>query len=264
MPNFLHNFTPQPVALALGAVTVRWYGLFIVAGVILALMAAKQLAKNKQISFDDIIDLTFWLVLFGVIGARLYEVLILEPRYFFSNPAEVIKIWHGGLAIHGAIIAGLITLIVWCRQKKQDFWLVADLTATVLPLAQTLGRFGNYFNQEVFGWPTSLPWGIPIELANRPPEFVTEQYFHPAFLYESVLNLSLFIILFVLFKKQWLKSGQYLALYLLGYGLIRFLMEFVRLDQTAVIGGFRWPQIFSLLLIGVGLMIFYQKRKTPA
>jgi phosphatidylglycerol:prolipoprotein diacylglycerol transferase len=260
MFNLLHNFSPNPILMQLGPISIRYYGLIIVLVLGLAIWLAFKLAKGK-ISADDTIDLAFWLALSGIIGARLYEVLILESGYFWSHPAEIIKIWHGGLAIHGAIIGGIIALVVWCYKKKQDFWFLADLAAVVLPLAQAIGRWGNYFNQEVFGRPTDLPWGIAIDLANRPLEFTGEKYFHPTFLYESILNLILFFILLFLYKKQRLKSGQYLGVYLIGYGVIRFLMEFIRIDQTALFFGFRWPQIFSLIVIFVGLMIIWRKKK---
>lgn len=260
--DFLHNFIPSPIFLEIGPITFRYYGLIIVLAISAVIFLSARLTKNK-LSTDDLIDLVFWLVLSGLIGARLYEVLILESGYFFANPLEIIKIWHGGLAIHGAIIGGVVALIVWCRNKKQDFWQLVDVSAVVLPLAQAIGRWGNYFNQEVFGRPTNLSWGIPIDPANRPLEFINEKYFQPTFLYESILNLCLFLLLFFLYKKQKLKSGQYLSVYLIGYGLIRFLMEFIRIDQTAMIGNFRWPQVFSLVIIIFGLMLF-RKKRTPA
>lgn len=279
MLNFLHTFTPTPIIFQLGPLTFRYYGLIIASAILVAILVALKIIKSKEKPTDDLWDLAFWLVLAGIIGARAYEVLILAPGYFFANPAEIIKIWQGGLAIHGAIIAGIATLIIWCRYKKQSFWLWADVGAIVLPLAQAIGRWGNYFNQEVFGLPTNLPWGIPIELVNRPAQFINNQYFHPTFLYESVLNLILFVVLFGAYRisskkemgsfirhggfRMTILDGQYLGVYLIGYGLIRFLMEFIRIDQTALLFGFRWPQIFSLILILIGVVIIY-KKKTPA
>lgn len=263
MFDFLHNFLPSPVFFEWGVLTIRYYGLFIVLGAVLAILVALDLAKKRRLKNDDVIDLALWLILFGIIGARFYEVLILEPNYFFSNPQEIFKIWRGGLAIHGAIIFGLLTIFVWCYYKKQKFWHWVDLVAVVLPLGQALGRFGNYFNQEVFGKPTDLPWGIPIELSNRPDGWQQYQYFHPTFLYESVANFLLFFILWRLYKKQKLNAGQYGACYLFGYGLIRFFLEFIRLESTAMIGDYRWPQIFSIFLMIIGLIIFSYNKKTP-
>ncbi len=266
---FLHNFLPSPIFWQFGPLVIRYYGIIISLAIVAAVLLAIRLKPRHGFSTDDLLDLVFYVIIFGVIGARAYEVVILEPRYFFSHPAEMLMIWHGGLAIHGAIIGGLLTLAVWCRLKRQNFWRWTDLAAVVLPLAQAIGRWGNYFNQEVFGRPTSLAWGIPIEVANRPLQYVNQSYFHPTFLYESVLDLLLFVILFSIYRASSKKnmgsfmlfrmtfgSGQYLGLYLVGYGLIRFLLEFMRSDQTAMLLGHRWPQIFSLLLIIVGLIIF--------
>jgi phosphatidylglycerol---prolipoprotein diacylglyceryl transferase len=260
MIEFFHNFSPNPVLFQFGPLIVRYYGLIIALALFLAVLLGLKLAKKAGFTADEVFDLSFWLALVGLIGARLYEVLILEPGYFLSHLSEIVKIWHGGLAIHGAIIGGVIALLVWCRRNKKDFWLTADIIAVVLPLAQALGRWGNYFNQEVFGRPTNLPWGIFITPTNRPAGFSENQYFHPTFLYESVLNLILFLILFIVYRKNKLKKGQYLAVYLIGYGVIRFLMEFIRIDQTAMILGLRWPQIFSLILIMIGAIIFYKKK----
>lgn len=260
MLEFFHNFSPSPVLFQFGPLIFRYYGLIIALALLLAVLIGLKLAKKAGFTADEVFDLSFWLALSGLAGARLYEVLILEPGYFLSHPAEIVKIWHGGLAIHGAIIGGIIALLVWCWRNKKDFWLTADIIAVTLPLAQALGRWGNYFNQEVFGRPTDLPWGIFIAPANRPLGFSESQYFQPTFLYESILNLILFLTLFIAYRKNKLKKGQYLAVYLIGYGVIRFLMEFIRIDQTALIFGWRWPQIFSLALIIVGALIFCKKK----
>lgn len=273
MINFLHTFIPQPIFWQMGPLVIRYYGLIITLAIFAGVMTAIYLAKRQKMNVDDLLDVVIYVVIFGIIGARLYEVIVLEPRYFFANPTEIIKIWHGGLAIHGAIIAGVLTLIVWCRFKRQDFWRWADLAVIVLPLAQAIGRWGNYFNQEVFGRPTSMAWGIPIELTNRPAQYLDQRYFHPTFLYESILDFILFVVLFSIYRASSKKnmgsftlfgmtvgSGQYLGLYLIGYGLIRFLLEYIRVDATSLIFGYRWPQVFSLLLMMVGLIIFYRKK----
>jgi len=262
--NFLHTFEPQPVWLSFGPLTIRWYGLFIVVGVLAALFVALYLAKRRKINPDQIYDLSVGLVVAGILGARLYEVLFINPGYYWRNPLAIIKIWQGGLAIHGAIIGGLIFLAWFSRRRKISFWQLADLLATVLPLGQAIGRWGNYFNQELFGRPTDSFIGIYISPANRPLEFKTEKYFHPAFLYESILNLALFLMLFFLYRAGHIKRGWIVAFYLIGYSIIRFLMEFVRIDPTPEWWGLRLPQWVSLLIVlvvGGGWFYFYRKKE---
>lgn len=259
--NFLHYFQPDPILLSLGPITIRWYGLLIAIALAAGLAVALKLAEKRCLKADDLLDLALWLVIGGVIGARLYDVLIVDWPYFSSHPTEVLYIWQGGLAIHGALIGGLAALIIWCRRRRQNLWLWLDVIAVVLPLAQAVGRWGNYFNSELFGGPTDLPWGILIGEKFRPLIYQSQQYFHPVFLYESILDSLLFIILFILFKKNNLKNGQLVGWYFIGYGLIRFLTEFIRIDPTGLIGGIRVPQLVSLLLIIVGLVIIKAKSK---
>jgi len=220
--------------------------------------------RRRQINPDHIYDLAVGLVLSGILGARLYEVLLINPGYYGRNPAAIIKIWQGGLAIHGAIIGGLMFLLWFCRRKKISFWQLADLLAVVLPLGQAIGRWGNYFNQELFGWPTDSFLGIYISPANRPLAFKAEKYFQPTFLYESLLNLALFLILFFLYRAGRIRQGWTVAFYLVGYSVIRFLMEFVRIDPTPDFWGLRLPQWVSLLVVlavGGGWFYFYRKKE---
>jgi phosphatidylglycerol:prolipoprotein diacylglycerol transferase len=281
MFNFLHTFHPSPILFSLGPVQIHWYGFCIVLGVLAALSVAIYLAKFYQIKTDTIIDLALWLIIGGLLGARIYDVF-LEWPYFSAHPLQVIKIWQGGLAIHGAIIGGLISLWLFTKKYKQDFWQLAGLIVTGLPLAQAIGRWGNYFNQELFGGPTNLSWGIPIDQIHRPWQYINSDYFHPAFLYESLGNLIIFIILFCLqiwlIKKQKFsgfsrpkadqpRAGSFLLLtfYFLLYSSLRFFLEFIRIDPTPVVLGLRFPQIVSLLVITVSLaywaLKFSQKDK---
>jgi len=260
---WFHNYLPQPILWQFGFITIRWYGLMVASGLFLAILIVAKLAKKRGKNPDDVYSLALWLAIFGVIGARLYDVFIIDLNYFFYHPQDIIKIWQGGLAIHGAIIGGAITLIVWCKNKKEKFLDWLDLAAYGLPIGQAIGRFGNFFNQELFGWPTDWPWGIHIAINNRPEKFIDYSYFQPAFLYESILNLSLFLLLFFLIRKKTRPAGFLVAVYLTGYGLIRFVMEFIRIDETAMIGDFRWPQIFSLIVCvgGLGWLYFLTRKK---
>ena len=290
MINFLHTFNPSPIIFSFGPVNVYWYGVCIVAGIIAAILVALKLARFYNIEKEKIIDLAFWLVLAGILGARIYHIL-LEFPYYAEHPLDIFKIWQGGLAIHGAIIAGII--VIWIFAKKipqplfkkggntntplvkggeEGFWLLASIIAPGLALAQAVGRWGNYFNQENFGGPTSLSWGIPINPLNRPVDFISSQYFHPAFLYESIGNLIIFITL-ILFH-QWIikNKKQNCAMcyalcamrYLIMYSILRFFMEFIRIDPTPELLGLRWPQIMSILIIIASIVILLKNKKIYA
>ncbi len=252
--NLLHYFHPNPIFFQIGGLKIHYYGLIIVLAVFSGLWILTSLAKKKNLRLDDIQDLFFWVVVIGILGARLYQVFVLNWNYYQNNLWAIFKIWEGGLAIHGAIILGLATLLVWSRKKKINFLRILDIGVPVLALGQALGRWGNYFNQELFGKPVS--WGIPIDLANRPRGFESYGFFHPTFLYESILDFILFLILLFLVRKG-VKTGIPTLVYFLGYGLIRFSMEFIRIDSTLLVLGFRFPQIVSLILIIMAIILFW-------
>jgi phosphatidylglycerol:prolipoprotein diacylglycerol transferase len=254
----------------MGPVTIYWYGFFMMSAILVGLLFIIYLAKRHKIQINVIIDLAFWLILFGIIGARLYE-LIIDFNYYQANPLAILKIWEGGLAIHGAIIAGLITLYFFSRNiaKKTNkkhgiiFW---KLTAIIVPgvaLGQFIGRWGNYFNQELFGLPSKASWAIPIDIINRPITYISEQYFHPTFLYESLGNLLIFLVLFsihlyILNKKKFSTAifMRISALYLFLYSILRFVLEFLRIDSTLILVSMRWPQIISIIIILVSIYLF--------
>ena len=255
MFNFLHTFQPSPILATIGPINIYWYGFFIMLAVLAALAVASYLAKLHGLKKEIIIDLAVWLIVGGLIGARLYDI-ILEWPYFSTHPLDIFKIWQGGLAIHGAIIGGLIALWLFAKKYNHSLWQLAALTATVLPLAQAIGRWGNYFNQELFGYPTNLPWGIPIDIAHRPWQYLNYGYFHPTFLYESLGNLIIFLILISfhvwIIKKQKLSAMSYalcVTSYAFTYSILRFSTEFIRIDTTPTVFGLRFPQLISLLII---------------
>lgn len=265
MIDFLHNYHPTATVVSLGPVQIYWYGLFIVAGILAALTVALKLAKRFGLSRNDVFDMTFWLIIFGIIGARIYHIL-LEVGYYIQHPFDMIKIWEGGLAIHGAIIAGLITMYVFCKKKRMNFWLTAAITVPGLALGQAIGRWGNYFNQELFGKPTDLPWGIPIDIIKRPHMYISSEFFHPTFIYESIGNLAIFAILIFLLLRLWKKRGRnydlIVAAYLVLYSILRFSMEFIRIDKTPYFIGLRWPQIASIAIIIIcGAYFIWKKSK---
>lgn len=276
MFNFLHTFNPQPILISFGPINVYWYGIFIVAGILAALLVALKIAELYKIDKNLIIDSSFILIIGGIIGARLYHV-ILELPFYLNDPIAIFKVWQGGLAIHGAIFAGIFLVWYLARKNKINFWLFASLFLPGLALAQAIGRWGNYFNQELFGRPTNLPWGVPIEPANRIIEYYNSQYFHPVFLYESLGNFLIFLILFAshyyFYKKNnsdssaKKKNSIYIFIvsaYLMMYSVLRFSLEFIRVDTTLTWLGLRLPQVISLLLIAIAAVIFYYSKRPEA
>lgn len=269
MLNFLHTYHPDPILFSFNGVTVYWYGFFIVIGIILAFATALILAKYYRINKNTVIDLAFWLVIFGIVGARLYHIL-LELDHYIAQPAQMFRLWEGGLAIHGAIIAGIIVLYVFAQKRHLSFWVLGSILVTGAALAQAVGRWGNYFNQELFGKPTDLPWGIPIDVVHRPVEYISSRVFHPAFLYELLGNLIIFLVLtsvhIYIIKKNKIKefySFLIVMLYLILYSLLRFATEFIRIDETPIILGMRSPQIVSIIIIiaALALLIIPPLRK---
>ena len=255
MINWLHTFQPQAILLSLGPINIYWYGLFIVLGIGAALLVSLKIARYYKLEPDKIFDISFWLIINGLIGARLYEVL-LEASYYLSNPLNIFKVWEGGLAIHGAIIAGILTIIYFAKKEQVSFWNLAALFTPGLALGQAIGRWGNYFNQELFGEPTNLPWGIAINSLNRPLGYQEFTFFHPTFLYESLGLTVIFLILIsltVALLKGKVKISQepvlITSVYLILSSFLRFSLEYIKIDNTPILLGLRWPQFFSLVII---------------
>jgi len=265
MIDFLHTFNPQPILFQLGWLKVHWYGVFVVLGIVAGLLVALKLAQRQGIKTDEVYNLGFYLIIFSLIGARLYAVF-LDLGFYLQNPFEIIAVWRGGLAIHGAIIGGIVTLLIYCWRNRQSFWQLADIIAPAIALGQAFGRWGNYFNQEIFGKPTDLPWGIPIDFINRPMEYLGSQYFQPTFFYESLLDLFNFAVLLILsvrlanknYELRIKNQGIIFLIYLVNYSLIRIGMEFLRLDPTPDIFGLRLPILVSLIVIcvSIGLIVY--------
>lgn len=252
MINFLHTFNPESVLFQLGPFAIHWYGFLMVVGGLLGFFLILKLAPKYKIDQKFFHDLLFWWVVGAVIGARIYYVMYAWELYQ-GNWLDIFKIWQGGLAIHGIMIGGFVTTLIYSIKKGKDFWLIVDLIATGLVAAQVIGRIGNYFNQEIFGLPTNLPWGIPISYLHRPLGYLNFEYFHPTFLYESLGNIIILLFLlslhFIRFKhRKWI-AGNIFLIYIICYSCLRFLLEFFRLDYSPTIGGVRWAQIMSVLLI---------------
>jgi phosphatidylglycerol:prolipoprotein diacylglycerol transferase len=234
-------------------------------GVISGFLIVWRLAKAYGIKSEQLFDLAFYALIFGLLGARIYYVAYLWD-YYSGHLLDILKFWQGGLAVHGIMLGGFGAIFFYARKKKLDFWLWADLIVVGLSFGQIIGRWGNYFNQEVFGRPTDLSWGIPIDLANRPVEFAASGFFHPTFLYESLWSVVIFSVLLIWQlvrirrqatgdkglatsdKRQGVSYGNIFLVYLILYSLGRFCNEFLRIDQMPEIFGLRWAQIMSILI----------------
>ncbi len=244
---------------------IAWYGILITCGMVLAVLLAMRLCRYEGISADDIADLALTVIICGVIGARAYYVIFSwnEMNYvatggnFFQNLGgtlyNIIAIWEGGLAIYGGVIAGLISGYVFSRIKKIEFLKIADILAPCVLVGQIIGRWGNFVNMEAYGEETTLPWRMGL-LYGSPDGWITEKYVHPTFLYESLWNLVILVVILSLYKKKKF-NGQMCALYFIWYGFGRFLIEGLRTDSL-MLGSLRISQCVGLLSCLAGMLIF--------
>lgn len=261
--------SPGPIIVEIGPLVLRWYGLLIASAVLIGVSLSQYLAKRRGVDPELLGDLTIWLVMAAIPGARIYYVLF-EWQQYAQHPEDIIAIWKGGIAIHGAIIGGTIATIIFARIKKISLWQLIDLVVPSLILGQAIGRWGNFFNSEAFGKPTDVPWKLFIPPANRPFDYLNYDYFHPTFLYESIWNLGVFAILLWLFfwglNKNRLKVGTLTFVYLIAYSMGRFWIEALRTDSL-MFGPLKIAQIISLGAIAFGTLgliwLYILKRPLP-
>jgi phosphatidylglycerol:prolipoprotein diacylglycerol transferase len=255
----------DPVAFTLFGVGVRWYAIFILAGIVAAVALVRWLALRRGMDPDFPLDAAPVVVVAGIIGARGYY-LLLQWDYFRANPEQTVNLRLGGLTIHGALALGIPALLLYCRRRGQRFLAWADLVVPGVALGQALGRWGNWANQEAFGRPTGFPWGLAIDPERRPAAFADASHFHPTFLYESVFNLANAVLLSWLAlrlpRSRFLREGDVLWLYLILYGLARFAIEPVRTDSLTI-GPFPAASWFSAGLVIVGVVMLFGRRLAP-
>lgn len=257
----------------IGPITIQYYGVIIMVGIITAAVLCYSLAKKQGMNAEVILDSLTWIVIGGVIGARIWHILTpsaslvaqgITTRYYLTHPLAAIAIWRGGLGIPGAVAGGVLAFYIFSKKKNVDFWSWADIFAPGVALGQAIGRWGNFVNQEVYGKPSTLPWAITIDPANRLPEFQQYATYHPLFLYESLFNLlNMGILIWIGNKYQKkLKHGDVFLLYLITYPIFRFFMEFLRLD-TSLVGGINANQIMMLVvaIFAAGVIIYRHLRK---
>lgn len=224
----------DPVAFRLLGIGVRWYAIFILAGIVAAVWLIRALARRRGMDPDFPLDVAPWVVLAGIVGARLYYIL-LRWDDFLANPDQALNLRLGGLTIHGALVGGVAALVWLCRRAGQSFLAWADLMIAGVALGQGIGRWGNWANQEAFGTPSDLPWAVAIDPSRRPNAFADIERFHPTFLYESLFNLANAVLLSWLALRlpssRVLREGDVLWLYCILYGSVRLMIERIRTDS---------------------------------
>lgn len=234
-------------SIQVGPIQVHFYGIIIMVGVITATYLAQFEARRRGQDAALVSDLLIWVLIAGIIGARIWHILTPSPSlveqgittgYYLTHPLDAIAIWKGGLGIPGAVIGGAFALYLFSRKHQLEFPVWLDILAPAVALGQAIGRWGNFFNQELYGAPTNLPWAIYIDPQHRLAGFENQAYYHPLFLYESIWNLANMAILLWLGRrfKDRLRSGDIFFIYLITYPAGRFLLEFIRLDSSQVAG----------------------------
>ncbi|MBC8078206.1 MAG: prolipoprotein diacylglyceryl transferase [Chloroflexales bacterium] len=269
----------DPILLQLGPLTVRWYGLLIMAGVVAGGYIASRYVMRRGYDSNTIWDMLFWVLIPALIGARLYYVFVQSPRgpdgldRYLANPLLILQVWNGGIHIFGALLAGGVALLIYARQNKLPTLVYLDAVGLALPLAQAIGRNANFINQELYGPPTTLPWGLRIDPQHRIAPYNNLQAypesarFHPLFLYEVLWNLVGFALIFWVSRRfaGRLRDGDLFLLYLIWYPLGRFFIEFLRTDSWFFPGTpFNAVHVLSLAAAAAAAVTLYVRRRRGA
>jgi phosphatidylglycerol:prolipoprotein diacylglycerol transferase len=264
----------DPIAFRLPVlgIPIYWYGIIIVSCILIGCYIASVEAKRRGQDPEHIWNGLILVIVFGLIGARLYHVisspqgLVRGFEYYRQNPVEIFMIWQGGLGVFGMVAGGLLAIFLYARWQKLDFLVWLDIVAAPLALGQAVGRWGNFFNQELYGYPTAVPWGIPIGMQYRLPQFADlpeTARFHPTFLYESIWNFVVFLILMYVGRRYEarLLRGDIFLLWAILYPLGRFLVEFQRPDAWMV-GPIAAAQLVSLVVIIAAMVIMVYRHRS--
>ena len=255
------SFPSPPVgwsSFSVGPFTVHAYALFILAGIFFAIWYTTRRWVERGGDAEVVGSVAFWAVPFGIIGGRIYH-LITSPQAYFGeggNPIDALKIWNGGLGIWGAVALGLVGAYIGCRRQRVSFTAFIDAAAPAILIAQAIGRIGNYFNQELFGGPTSLPWALRIDPAFRPTGYEQYEAFHPTFLYEMVWALAGAWLIVYLDRRLDLRGGRVFWLYVIVYTSGRLWIEMVRIDDANHLWGIRVNTLVSATVLVVGIVAF--------
>jgi len=247
--------SPGAVAFEIGPIQVYWYGIIMALAFLAGIFIATRIAKKQNENSDHILNLAVYLIISGIISARLYFV-IFNWQYYSHHLNEIFMTWLGGLSIHGGLIGGFIALLIYTRFYKLSLLKYADILSYGLIFAQAIGRWGNFFNSEAFGTPTDLPFKMYIPLEKRPEIYSNYEFFHPTFLYESLWNLLVFFILFFILRKKFKNYNGAIAFsYLILYSIGRFIIESIRIDSIYYVAGMPLAQFISIILILAGIFV---------
>jgi phosphatidylglycerol:prolipoprotein diacylglycerol transferase len=267
----------MPRSFFIGPLEIYFYGVIIMVGAVLAAFLADREARRRGKDSELVWDALVWVLIFGIIGARLWHIFTPQPSqvatgrdtiFYLTHPLDAIWIRDGGLGIPGGIIGGGLALYWFCRRKRMSFLEWADIAAPALALGQAIGRWGNYVNQELYGGPTNLPWAIFIEPQYRLPEYQNVTHYHPLFLYESLwnfFNMGLLLWLGRRFADR-LKTGDLFIIYLIVYPVGRFALEFLRLDASRVAGINANQTVMGIVAVAAAALLYWRHRtpQTPA
>ncbi|WP_170008178.1 prolipoprotein diacylglyceryl transferase [Bacillus fonticola] len=252
----------NPIALDLGPLEVRWYGILIGLGIFLGLWLAMRESDRRGFDKDIIADLLLWAIPIAIVSARLYYVLF-ELDYYLQNPGQIIQIWEGGIAIHGGLIGAVLTGIIFCKVKGISFWKLADIVAPSILVGQAIGRWGNFMNQEAHGGEVSREFleglFLPDWIINQ--MYIDGVYYHPTFLYESLWSTA-GILLLLWLRRVNLRRGEMFLVYIIWYSFGRFFIEGMRTDSLMLTADLRIAQVISVVLIVGALAVLIVRRKT--
>lgn len=261
MFGWLTSTPPNPILLTAGPVQLHWYGVSLALALLGGVLLALRLGKRAGMQAETIIDLAFVASLCAIAGARIVHVLN-DWAYYSRHLVEVPQFWKGGLAFHGVLLGGLLATWGFARARRLNLFQLADVAFPALVLGQVLGRWGNWFNQELYGRPTDVAWAIPIDLAHRLPGYEAFSHFHPLFLYEMVGNAGVLALLLILWRWRRKRLGDIAAAYLILSPSIRLGLDSLRLDQP-MIGPMTNAQLFSILLILAGMVLAFTRARRP-
>ncbi len=239
---------PSAVNLPFG-ISINLYSFTLLLGVVSALFIINSLMKwHKELNKVDIWEGLVYVLIPGIVGARIYHVLT-DWYLYVDNPTSIFEIWNGGLGFIGAVVGGVIGLYLFTKRRKLDIWIVIRVVLVALPVGHAIGRFGNLFNYELYGFPTELPWGLFVPFQHRSIFFLDSQFFHPLFLYEVIGNLAIAFLMYAFWKRGF--SGKHMLLtYINLYGLLRFILDFFRISGVSGFAGLSYAQWLFVLLIG--------------
>ena len=258
--------TPPEISyFSIGGFPIYYYGIILAVAIFVGIVIANWIAIKHYTLYCVIPNIATHVVLWGIVGARVYYC-ILNWDFYSEHLLEIFALREGGLSIHGALIAGACVVYYEAKRRKMDILKLFDICAMGLPIAQAIGRWGNFFNSEAFGLPTDLPWKMYIAKPFRPDAYFNNEYFHPTFLYESLLNIVIFIILYkIILPKHKEHYGFITAWYLILYSVARIFTEALRVDCVKYVFGIPFPIIISLaLIIGAGMFLYKRSKKiTP-